>query len=153
MSNYLEGRAVTKVAEGLIVERATALPPQTDTESLFAVVGGRVILKAIIGEVTTAIGNVANDTRLSFDPDDAAAGNMCANLDIDDDAAGTIYAITGTVANAMVASTDVVLRQATEHILKAGTIDLICAGSSVTGAIKWTVLYVPIDDGAYVEVA
>jgi hypothetical protein len=153
MSQFLEGKSVRKVVEGIAVERATALPPQTATENLFTVAGGRVLLKQIIGEVTTAIGNVANNTNLSFNPTDGAAGNMCAVLDIDNDAVGTVYGITGTVATAMQDSVNVLLAQATPHILKPGTIDLICAANSVTGAIKWTVIYVPIDDGAYIEVA
>ena len=153
MSEFLAGKSVRKVVEGIAVERPTALPPQTTTESLFTVVGGRVLLKQITGEVTTAIGNVANNTRLSFNPDDAAVGNMCANEDIDNDAIGTVYGITGTVATALQKSTNVLVAQAAAHILKPGTIDLICAGNSVTGAIKWTIIYVPIDDGAFVEVA
>ena len=153
MSDFLAGKSVRKIVEGIEVNRASALPPQTDTANLFRVVGGRVLLKQILGEVTTAIGNVANNTRLSFNPDDAAAGNICANADIDNDAIGTVYGITGTVATALQKSTNVLVGQAAAHILKPGTIDLICAGNSGTGAIKWTVIYVPIDDGAYIEVA
>jgi hypothetical protein len=153
MSEFLAGKSVRKIVEGIEVERAAALPPQTATENLFTVAGGRVLLKQILGEVTTEIGNVANNTNLSFNPTDAAAGNMCAVADIDSDAVGTVYGITGTVATALQKSTNVLLGQVTPHILKPGTIDLICAASSVTGAIKWTVIYVPIDDGAYIEVA
>ena len=151
MSDYLEGKAVRKVVEGIVVERAAALPPQADTEDIFTVVGGRVLLKQIVGEVTDAIGNVANATNLEFDPDDAAAGDMCDTVDIDDDAAGTIYGITGTPAGNMVKSTDVLVAQAAAQILKPGVIQLTCVGASVDGAIKWSVLYVPIDDGAYIE--
>jgi hypothetical protein len=153
MSQFLEGKSVRKVVEGIAVERPAALPPQTATANLFRVVGGRVLLKQIIGQVTTAIGNVANNTNLSFNPTDAAAGNMCAVADIDNDAIGTVYGITGTVATALQKSTNVLLGQVTSHILKPGTIDLICAANSGTGAIRWTVIYVPIDDGAYIEVA
>lgn len=153
MSDYMEGKAVRKVTEGLVVERATALPPQTASDDLFTVVGGRVLLKQIIGEVTTQIGAVANNTNLEFNPDDAARGDMCAVLNITGDAVGTLYGITGTAATAMQEATVSLARQATELILKPGVIELHCAGNSGTGAIKWTVLYVPIDDGAYIEVA
>ena len=153
MSDYLAGKAVRKITKGIAVERAAALIPQTDTESIFTVVGGKVLLLHIIGEVTVGIGNVANDTRLLFNPDDAAAGNLCADLDIDDDAAGTIYTITGTPANAMQDSVNVPVAQAAEIILKPGAIQLITDANSVVGQVAWTVIYVPIDDGAYVEVA
>ena len=153
MSDFLEGKAVRKVVEGIAVERAAALPPQGAREDIFTIAGGRVLLKQIIGEVTAAIGNVANATKLEFNPDDAARGDMCDTLDIDNDAVGTLYGITGTPAGDMVEATNVLLAQAAAQILKPGVIELNCAGSSVSGAIKWTVLYVPIDDGAYVETA
>jgi len=153
MGDFLEGKSVRKIVEGIAVERAAALPPQTATGTLFNVAGGRVLLKQILGRVTTAIGNVANNTNLSHNPADGAAGNLCAVADIDNDAVGTVYGITGTVATALQKSVNVILAQATGQILKEGTIDLICAANSGTGAIKWTVIYVPIDDGAYIEVA
>ena len=153
MSDYLKGKAVRKITEGIAVERDAALPPQSDTEDLFTVVGGRVLLKQIIGEVTTQIGNVANATKLEHNPDDASAGDMCGTVDIDNDDVGTVYGITGTVGTAMQKSTDVLLAQASPQILKAGAIEITCAGSSVSGGIKWTVVYVPIDDGAYIETA
>jgi hypothetical protein len=153
MANFYESKAARTVAAGLVVERATALPPQTDLANLFTVVGGRVLLKEIIGEVTTQIGAVANNTNLEFNPDDAARGDLCAVLNITGDAVGTLYGITGTAATAMQEATVSLAKQATELILKPGVIELHCAGSSVTGSIKWTVVYVPIDDGAYIEAA
>ena len=153
MANFYESKAARTVSLGLAVERAAALPPQTTLANLFTVVGGRVLLKQIIGEVTVEIGAVANNTNLEFNPDDAARGDLCAVLNITGDAVGTVYGITGTAANAMLDGTVTIAKQATELILKPGVIELHCAGASVTGAIKWTVIYVPIDDGAYVEVA
>lgn len=153
MAKFYETKAARTVAMGLVAERAAALPPQSTLANLFNVVGGRVLLRQIIGEVTTQIGNVANNTNLEFNPTDAARGDLCAVLDIDNDAVGTVYGITGTAANAMLDGTVSVAKQATELILKPGVIELHCAGSSVTGAIKWTVVYVPIDDGAYIEAA
>ena len=153
MGNFYESKAARTVAMGLAVERAAALPPQTATEDLFRIEGGRVLLKQIVGEVTIEIGNVPNATNLEVNPDDAVAGDLCDTLDIDSDAVGTLYGITGTPANDMFDSTTVLAAQATPVILKEGAIELTCAGSSVTGAIKWTVIYVPIDKGAYVEVA
>jgi hypothetical protein len=153
MSHFYETKAARTVAMGLVAERAAALPPQTDADDLFTVVGGRVLLRQIIGEVTIQIGNVANNTNLEFNPDDAARGDLCAVLDIDNDAVGTVYGITGTAANAMLDGTVIVAKQATELILKPGVIELHCAGNSGTGAIKWTVVYVPIDDGAHIQVS
>ena len=153
MSDFLAGKAVRKIVKGIVVNRDTALPPQTGNEDIFTIVGGRVLLVQMLGEVTTEIGAVATNLRIRHDPTDGAVGNICADARIDTDAVGTIYGITGTVATALQKSTDALVAQAAETILKAGTINIITDDSTGTGSIKWTMLYVPIDDGAYVEVA
>lgn len=152
MSDYLEGKAVRKLHKGIAVSRATATLPQTATGTLFNVVGGRVMITEIIGEVTTAIQNQANNTRLVATPTGGAASNLCANLDIANDAIGTMYSITGTVGTAMQDDLGVAVGQTTPLIVKAGAIGLVCAASN-TGSVAWTICYVPIDDGAYVEAA
>ena len=150
MADFLEGKAVRTLNKGLVVRRAAATLPQTATGTLFNVVGGRVAITQILGEVTTAIQNQANNTRLVATPTGGAASNLCANLDIADDAVGTMYGITGTPANGMVDDLGVMPGQATPAIVKVGAIGLVCAASN-TGEVAWTVTYVPIDDGAYVE--
>ena len=152
MSDYLQLKSLRKLLKGEKVERAAATLPQTTTGTLFNVVGGRVAITQIIGEVTTAIQDQANNTRLVATPTGGAPSNMCANLNIANDALGTIYGITGTVATAMQDDLGVMPEQATPLIVKAGAIGLVCAASN-TGAIAWTVFYVPIDDGAYVTAA
>lgn len=153
MSDFLAGKAVRKVVKGIVVNRDTDVPPQTANEDIFTIVGGRVLLVQILGEVTTVIGAGASNLRIRHNPTIGAVGNICADVAIANDAEGVIYGITGTVATAMQKSTDALVAQADELILQTGTINIIASGSTGTGSIKWSVLYVPIDDGAYVEVA
>lgn len=135
-----------------IVERATAALPQTADAALFRVAGGKVRILSIIGEVTTAIGAVANATKIKFNP--AGTGSdidLCGTLDITGDAVGTHYSITGTLATALKGTANLWLTVPADDIaypgivVGPGDIELDCAGSSVTGSVKWTVKYVPED--------
>jgi len=135
----------------VIVEKAAASLPQSTAGVLFTVTG-RIILHHIIGEVTTVIQNQANNTKLVANPTVGADVDLCAVLDIDNDAVGTMYNITGTLANAMVATTSgAMIAQASSIIVADGTIDLNCAASN-TGEIKWTIHYTALDKGSYVTV-
>ena len=141
---------------GVPVDRAAAALPQTVAAAIFNIIGGRVAILSIIGEVTTVIQTQANATKLVHNPTDAGASqDLCATVDITADAVGTMYSITGTPATALQDALNFLSPNKTlpsPLILKAGTIELNCAGSN-TGAVKWQVRYLPIDEGAHVEVA
>jgi hypothetical protein len=146
---------VVSAAE-VVVTGAPAALPQTDAAAIFNV-NGHVLLKRIVGVVTTAIGNVANNTKLVSSPAGAGADtDICAVLDIDNDALDTIYTITGTFANAMVdvvnlpraASVDI------NVLLPPGSIDVDCAGSDGGGGrVRWSAVYVPLEGGASITAA
>lgn len=137
----------------LVVRRATASLPQTTAAAIFTVVGGAVEITQITGIVTTAIQNQLNNTKLIANPSAGTSVDMCAVLDIANDEAGTIYSITGTLANALAGTAaGAVAGQATPVIVQTGTIDLSCSASN-TGAIRWIVKYRPLDEGAYVITA
>lgn len=130
------------------VARATSALPQTASLNLFTVAGGRVELINITGQVTVDVGAVANNTQLLL-----GATALCADLNINGDVAGTRYSITGTFANAMVetAINVPVAQQATKVVLPPGNIILDCNGSDGgTGRVRWTVVYMPLEPGAYV---
>ena len=144
--NDLDG--IRKAVVGDIVSRATAGLPATTTGNLFTVAGGRVRVLQILGEVTTIIQAQACNAKLSHNPDVGAAADICADLDLNADAVGTNYGITGTVANAMLgASHAYLVAQAAPLILPAGKITLTTDATN-TGSVKWDVIYVPIDTGA-----
>lgn len=131
------------------VDKATATLPQTTAGSLFTVAGGRCLVTSIVGEVTTVIETQANNTKLTANPATGTSVDMCAVLDITADEVGCLYGITGTPADALV-GTDAGLTIGMSNngiVVNSGTIDLDCAASN-TGAAKWTLHYIPIDDGA-----
>ena len=154
MSEYLAGKSVRKINEGIMVNRVDDINFDA-TDTLFNIVGGRVLVKAIFGVVTTQIGNVATNTHLSHDPDDGAAAvlTLAAGTDIDSLAVGVQLVATGAVGAALATSVNVVNYPAASFLLKPGTIDIVTAADPVDGAMSWHVIYVPIDDGAYIEAA
>lgn len=147
------GQVLRNLLFGLAVERATAALPQTTQSALFNVVGGRIAVLGIIGEVTTVIQTQANNTKIVANPTTGTDVDLCAVLSITADEVGTLYGITGTFADAMVgANAGASVLCDRPVVVAAGTIDLNCAASN-TGSVKWALLYVPIDDGAYVTAA
>ncbi len=79
--------------------------------------------------------------------------DICADVNIQADAVGTIYTITGTLANAMVATTSgAVQHQPNKVVITAGTLDLR-TDANATGQTKWVLEYVPVDPGARITAA
>lgn len=138
---------------GTMVSRpAETLPPLATPRPMFTILGGRILLTLILGEVTTAIQAQANATKLTFDPDaTGATQDLCATLDITGDAVGSIYRITGVPTVAMLDNLNFGQGQlvASPLILKPGKIILNCAATN-TGATKWDLWYSSLDPGASV---
>lgn len=155
-----ETKGVTIVQGGLggnnvfIAYRATATLPQATNAAIFTITG-RVKLLDIFGTVTTAIQNQANATKLTMDATAVGLANVdiCATLDIANDAVGTVYNITGTFATALIgASNAAAVSQAVPVTLEAGSLLLDCTNSN-SGSVKWEARYLPIDPGARIIAA
>lgn len=153
MADFIEGKALRKLLYGDKVDRATAALPQAAAAAIFNVVGGRVAITQIVGEVTTIIQNQANNTKLTANPTTGTSVDICAVLSIANDEVGTLYGITGLNSDAMLGiNAGALPAQTRDVIVNVGTIDLDCAAAN-TGSVKWSILYVPIDDGAYITAA
>ena len=86
--NTMTGNALAGVVLGVRVDRATAALPQTAAAAIFTVTGGRVAIMGILGEVTTAIQNQANNTKLTANPTVGTSVDLCAVLSIANDEVG-----------------------------------------------------------------
>ena len=138
----------------LVVERAAGALAQSGDLSLFTV-SGTVIIKHILGKVTTIIQNQANATLLKVNPTVGADVDLCAALDIDNDAVGTMYSVTGDFSDAMVEVTSGAIEgeaSLQSFIVTDGVIEMECAASN-TGAIQWTIVYQPLTKGANIVAA
>lgn len=119
--------------------------PQTTTSNIFVITGEVQVLN-IFGKVTTAIGAVANATKLTYVGTGLAATDLCATADLNAAALGTVFSVTGTLATgAVIVSPNtkgLALAQATSWNLTPGVIRVDCAGSDGgTGRIKWYIQY------------
>lgn len=153
MAQFDEGIAFRKLLYGLKVDRATATLPQTTAAAIFTISGGRVIITSIVGEVTTVIQTQANNTKLTANPTTGTSVDMCAVLNITADEVGCLYGITGLPSDALVGTNaGLAPLMYRRLILPIGTIDLDCAASN-TGSVKWSLTYVPLDDGAAIVAA
>ena len=119
------------------------------------VISGPIKVIELIGVLTTNIGGSQTRVKLLIDPTEPAADtDICAQLDIDGDVAGTVYTITGTFGNAMVATTNgVVAGLATEFIVPAGVLEYANADNTETGVIDWHLRYKPLAPGVIVTAA
>ena len=136
-----------------IVSRAKATLPAT-TQTAYFTVTGRVMVTQIVGEVdTTAMDGTTTSIKLISNPTVGADVDLCAALVVTSDTVGTLYNITGTLADAMVATTSgAFAAQAGAVIVTAGTIDLHTTATDA-GETKWTVHYIPLDVGSTVVTA
>ena len=142
-----------KNTPALVVERATAILPAT-TQAAYFTVTGRVIVTQIVGEVTVVFDGTANSIKLISNPTVGADVDLCAAAVVTSDAVGTVYTITGTLANAIIPTTSgAVQAQPNGILVTAGTIDLDATATDATGSTKWTIHYIALDAGSKIVIA
>jgi len=150
-SQSTRGR-IADINLGMRVDRATATLPQTTAAAIFNILGGKVAMTAIVGEVTTILGAVGN-MSLESNPTTGTTAALCAVVAAGTFEAGTLLSIDGTKATAMLGvNAGGSAMQSKPVALPVGTLDLRLSASS-TGSVKWSIFYVPLEDGAYVEAA
>lgn len=144
--------AAAKIGLGVGVHRASASLPASGTTALFNVVGGRVLLVALFGYITTVIQTQTCTAKFQLNPTAAGTSvDICATLDITAKAAFSSLYITGVAADAMLNGVAFPL-MSTKWVANTGTIDLVLSATN-TGAVQWSAFYLPIDANAYIEAA
>ena len=145
--------ALYDAASKVLLRTTSILPQGAPGQTAYFTVTGRVIITDVVGEVTTAIEGVAVSIKLIANPTVGADVDLCTALVINGDAVGTLYSITGTLGNPMVATTSgAVTAQALPIVIADGTIDLH-TDINATGNAKWTLTYIPLDSGSTITVA
>lgn len=137
---------------GIRVDRASATLPQTANGALFNIVGGRVAMTAILGEVTVQLGAVGN-LSLESNPTTGTTKALDAVVASNVNEVGALFSITGTIGDAALFTTaGEVAMQDRPVALSIGALELKTSASAA-GEMKWSMWYVPLDDGAYVTAA
>lgn len=164
MSVIIQGSQLRQITLGVKVEKGPVTNPQTASTNIFTVTGGKVAITSLVGEVTTVQGATVNSLNLTYTPSGGVAADLAAATVCTSDAVGTYYTITGVAADLMsaqkVGGTEVpsVTYAPTPTFLTgpltvgAGSMQLKASANN-TGATKWTLTYIPLEDGASVVAA
>jgi hypothetical protein len=131
--------------------------PATTTQQLFRVYGGRILVKALVGEVTTLIQTQACNMKVSakkLSDASAAVGtavDVAANVDVTAREVGGTYFVEGdgTAGVLSNAGAAYIGPNSGYWICPQGEI-YVTTSATNTGAMKWDIWYQPLDEGAYV---
>lgn len=156
LEGFVPARQLRTISMGIPLERAATVLPQGigDDIAIFNIVGGRVLMTSIIGEVTVLFGNAVLNMGLEENPTDGTVELICAVLACNDLPVGDLVSITGDPGDAMVPAADggVPGMRRQGVVLRVGVLDWTVTGTEV-GEMSWQITYIPIDDGAYMTVA
>jgi hypothetical protein len=169
MSVFPTGAQLRYANFGVIVTGAAKTIPQTATQTIFTVSGGRILLTSLIGQVTTVIGATVTTLSVGVTPSGGAlaAAALCTASAITSAVVGSFVAVQLTITNALIVSGASGVLQAGSSagsglgddimdggiaIVSAGVIN-VTTSASTTGAIAWAMTYVPWDTGAAVVAA
>jgi hypothetical protein len=130
------------------VPRATASLPQSTSVNYFTV-SDSVRLMDITLTAETAFQAQANNLKWTFTPTGGSAKDLCAVVDVNGAAVGSVVSITGTLADAAVLTQDGATEAQAQPILLEGPgIIALVASASSTGTASASLLYVPAVSGA-----
>lgn len=153
------GTGQALIGQRIHVVRPALVLPQTTTQQLFRVKGGRVLVENLVGTVTTVLTGtdpVAKISSKSLDAASAAVGtavDVATTVDINSLEVGGMVFVEGD-GTAIVKSNAGAAFIGTNSglwVAPQGEIYLTTGGNNTTGAMKWDIWYMPLDEGAYVE--
>ncbi len=136
---------------GIHVVRPTAALPQSATGHLFTVTG-RVFIPLMFGQVTTAIQSSDPVAKVTGTPTVGTAVDIASTVDLSSLEAGGFIYVEGDGTALVKSNAGVAFANLKGFIANAGYLDLITSASK-TGAVKWDLWYVPLDDGSSVVAA
>ena len=165
MANYNKSTRsrVADINYGLRVDTAALAATGWGAQAkwpLFTVGNGRVLITQLIGEITVLLPTVATLVKYYFTPTGGAQVDLSAiSLTAADLAVGIRILAAGTIGGTTTFSgVGASMAQPTPYIVGqvdvGGAIGIESTTASMTsGSAKFSVWYVPLDEGAYIEAA
>lgn len=136
---------------GINVKKAAATVPQSTSQNIFTVAGGYVLVRALIGQVTVAIGaGTTPDLSVTHTPTTGTATVVASDVVIASDEIGTLYYVEGDGTALIPISSGYAQACAGQGLILPAGIISIATTESTVGATKWDLWYLPLDDGASV---
>lgn len=153
MASGIPGLQLRRLILGTRVDRAAATIPQTAQSAIFNVTGGRIVVTGLVGEVTTVIGGTATTLKVTGNPAVGSDVDLTSATAITSKEVGSLITLPLTLGSGLVVnSAGAGQLPSGGFVVPVGTIDLVTSAST-TGAIKWSLTYVPWDDGGAVTAA
>jgi hypothetical protein len=159
MSVLLKSGQILGVFYGTQVTGGAKTLPASTSGSIFTVTGGRVIVTSLMGVVTTAIQNQACTMSIGGTPSGGSeqTTELCAAASVSNLAVGVtvglpLYATAQLLVSAnpgVLSSNETSALLGGTCMVNTGTIDVTTSATN-TGAITWSMTYIPYDVGAVV---
>ena len=154
MSVLIQGDQLRALSLGGKVERSPAVLPATTQSAIFTVSGGRVVVTALIGEVTTVCSATATTLKVTANPTTGSDVDIATATAETSQEVGSLVSLPLTLAGALNVQNAGAgqVPASVGFVIPIGTIDLVTSATN-TGALKWTLFYYPLDNGASVTAA
>jgi hypothetical protein len=157
MGNFLNLLQQRLLHMGVKVDEPAAVLPATGTAHLFTVAGGRVIVTGLVGQCTTVCTSTATTVSVGVTPTTGTASTtgLCTATAVTSAEVGTLVSLPSGAKGALVVGTGATAGGAVQvqgpggYVVQPGTIDITTSATN-TGAFKWSLFYIPLDDGASV---
>lgn len=156
MTTLIQNKDVRTISAGLAVTRAAATIPQTAAQNIFTISGGRILIVALTGQVTTAIGATVTTLKVTNTPTSGTATDIATATAITSKEVGTLISLPVAPGSALVVGANAgAAVQVAGHqgwLVEPGTLS-VTTSASTTGAISYDLVYIPYDTGASVAAA
>lgn len=152
MATQIAGTSLRNLNFGTKVDRATAVLPATAYGALFTVAGGRVLITGLIGELTVVASGTATTVKVTGTPTVGTAVDWTTATAVTSKEVGSQMTLPAASGGALVVQNGGAGGQwqpAAPYVAAVGTIGITTSATN-TGSAKWSVTYVPLDNGATV---
>jgi hypothetical protein len=151
VTTIIQGTQLRLIRYGTKVDKTAAVLPAGAAGTIFTVSGGRVIVTGIVGECTTVCDGTATTLKITSTPTTGTAVDLTSTTAITSKEVGALVSLPLTLGGALVVNNAgaAEVPGALQFVVPIGTIQITTSATN-TGAFKWSLTYVPLDDGASV---
>lgn len=157
MASGIKGRQLRYLDLGYHALEPAGVLPATGTAHIFNVLVGRIIVTGLVGTCTTVCTSTATTVSVGSTPGSGTASTtgLCTATAVTSAEVGTLVSLPSGAKGALVVGTGATAGGAVQvqggaagYVVNVGTIDITTSATN-TGAFKWDLWYLPLDEGAY----
>ena len=158
MPTPAQNAQIRNAAFGFQTNRAAAVVPTVaqSPQTIFTVAGGKILVKALIGEITTVFDATVYTLKVTASPTGGTPTDLSAALTMTSFAAGVHVTLGATVGAALThdstALAGFLFPMPQALLVNVGALTLT-GSATQTGAMKWSLYWVALDPAASVVAA